>query len=151
MFSKNRKTKIIWFNPTFCNLVNINVWKYFLKLIDKHFDRNNILHKIFNRKTLKSRYSCTKKFFEIINNHKKKIIRKYHDQKNGNNNNNNKNNGNNININNTCRENEYNCKTKNKCPMNGLYNLENVVYQGIIFPKENIKSTKTYIDISSTK
>ena len=26
--------------------------------------------------------------------------------------------------------------------MNGLFDLENVVHQGIIFPKENIKSTK---------
>ena len=26
----------------------INVGKYFLKLIDKHFKHNNILHKIFN-------------------------------------------------------------------------------------------------------
>ena len=31
---KNRKRKIIWFNPTFCKLTNINVGKYFLKLID---------------------------------------------------------------------------------------------------------------------
>ena len=35
--------------------------------------------------------------------------------------------------------------------MNSLCNLENVVYQGIIFPKENVKSTKTYIDISARK
>ena len=35
--------------------------------------------------------------------------------------------------------------------MNGLCNLENVVYQGIIYPKENVKDTKTYIGISSTK
>ena len=35
--------------------------------------------------------------------------------------------------------------------MNGLCNLENVVYQGIIFPKENVKSTRTYIGISSMK
>ena len=54
-----------------------------------------------------------------------------------------------MNIDNTSRENECNCKTKNKCPMNGLYNLENVVYQGIIFPKEKVQ--KTYIGISSTK
>ena len=26
--------------------------------------------------------------------------------------------------------------------MNGLYNLENVVYQGIIYPKENVKDKK---------
>ena len=118
-------------------------------MIDKHFKQNNILHKIFNRKTLKIGYFCTKNFFEIINNHKKEIIRKYHDQTNNNNKNNNK--GNNININNTSRENECTCKTKNKCPMNGLCNLENVDYKEIIFPKENVKSTKTYIGISSMK
>ena len=37
------------------------------------------------------------------------------------------------------------------CPLNGLYNLDNVVYQGIIYPKENVKDRKTYIGISSTK
>ena len=31
--------------------------------------------------------------------------------------------------------------------MNGLCNLENVEYQGIIFPKENIKNSKNYIGI----
>ena len=35
--------------------------------------------------------------------------------------------------------------------MNGLCNSENVVYQGIIYPKENVKNTKTYFGISSTK
>ena len=37
------------------------------------------------------------------------------------------------------------------CPMNGLCNLDNVVYQGIIYPKENVKDRKTYIGNSSTK
>ena len=67
--NKNRKRKIIWFNPPFCKLANINVGKYFLKLIDKHFKQDNILHKIFNRKTLKISYSCTKNISQIINNH----------------------------------------------------------------------------------
>ena len=35
--------------------------------------------------------------------------------------------------------------------MNGLCNLKNEVYQGIIYPKENINDWKTYIGISSTK
>ena len=35
--------------------------------------------------------------------------------------------------------------------MNGLCNLDNVVYQGIIYPRENVKDRKTYIGISSTK
>ena len=46
--TKNRKRKIIWFNPPFCKLAGINVSKYFLKLIDKHFKHDNILHKILN-------------------------------------------------------------------------------------------------------
>ena len=35
--------------------------------------------------------------------------------------------------------------------MNGLCNLENVAYQGIIYPKENVKDKKIYIWISSMK
>ena len=35
--------------------------------------------------------------------------------------------------------------------MNGLCNLNNIVYQGIIYPKENVRDKKTYIRISSTK
>ena len=35
--------------------------------------------------------------------------------------------------------------------MNGSCNLNNVVYQGIICLKENIKDKKTYTGISSTK
>ena len=77
---KNRKRKIIWFNPpSFCRLASINVGKYFLKLIDKHFKHDNILHKIFNRKTLKISNSCRKNIFKIINNHNKEIIKEFHD------------------------------------------------------------------------
>ena len=65
-YDKNRKRKIIWFNPPFCKLANIDVGKYFLRLIDKHFKQDNILHKIFNRKTLKISYSCTKNISQII-------------------------------------------------------------------------------------
>ena len=37
-------------------------------------------------------------------------------------------------------KNNFNCKIKINCPMKVWCNLENVVYQGIIFPKENIKN-----------
>ena len=134
---KNRKRKIIWFNPPppFCRLACINVGKYFFKLIDKHFKHDNILHEIFNRKTLKISYSSTKNIFQIINNHNKEIIKEIQNRTNNNN----------------SKQNECNCKTRNNCPMNGLCNLNNVVYQGIIYSKENIMDKKTYIGISSTK
>ena len=116
-------------------------------MIDKHFKQINIWYKIYNRKTLKISYSSTKIFFKVINEHNNEIIRKHCARTNNNDNRDSKNN----NINNTSWENEWNCKTKIKCPMNGLCNLENAVYQGIIFPKENIKNRKAYIGISSTK
>ena len=71
---KNRKIKIIWFNPPFYRLASINIGKYFLKLLDKHFKHDNILHKIFNIKMFKISYSCTKNIFQIISNHNKEII-----------------------------------------------------------------------------
>ena len=75
---KNRKRKIIGLNSTFCKLVNINIGKYFFQLIDKNFNQYNILHKIFNRKTVKISYFCTRNFFKIINTHINEITRKYY-------------------------------------------------------------------------
>ena len=111
-----------------------------MKLIDKHLKHNNILHKIFNRKTLKISYSCTKNIFQIINNQNKEIIKEFYDRTNNNDNNNNNNNKYN-----NSKQNGWDCKTRMNCPMNGLCNLDNVVYQGIIYPKENFKDRKTYI------
>ena len=34
---KNRNRKVVWFNPPFCKLTNINRGKYFLHLLDKLF------------------------------------------------------------------------------------------------------------------
>ena len=47
---KNRKRKIIWFTPPFCRLTNINIGKYFLKLVDKHFKHGNKLQKYLTEK-----------------------------------------------------------------------------------------------------
>ena len=38
----NRCRNIIWFNPPFCKLSNINIGKYFLGLINKHFKDDNL-------------------------------------------------------------------------------------------------------------
>ena len=63
----------------FCKLVDIDIGKYFFKMINNHFNQYNLLHKIFDRKTLKIRYSCTRNFFKIINTHNNEIIRKYNE------------------------------------------------------------------------
>ena len=44
--TKHRKRMVIWFNPTFCKLSNINTCKYFVKLIDRLFNKDNALNEI---------------------------------------------------------------------------------------------------------
>ena len=46
--NKNRHSNIIWFNPPFCKLSNINIGKYFLGLINKYFKDDDSLRKIIN-------------------------------------------------------------------------------------------------------
>ena len=82
---KIEKGKLYGLTPPFCKLANIDVGKYFLRLIDKHFKQDNILHKIFNRKTLKISYSCTKNISQIINGHNNELINKFHNRVNNNN------------------------------------------------------------------
>ena len=134
---KIEKGKLYGLTPPFCKLANIEVGKYFLRLIDKHFKQDNILHKIFNRKTLKISYSCTKNISQIINSHNNEFINKFRNRVKNNNNNNSK-------------KIECNCKSRSDCPMDGLCNSDNVVYQAIIYPKKNINDKKYYIGISST-
>ena len=129
--TKNRKRNVIWFNPTFCKLFTINIGKYFLRLIDKHLDGNNLLKKIFNRKTIKISYSCTYNLYKIISNHNKDLMEK------------------------SCVDRQYlskplcNSRVRDECPVGGKCNSENVVYKATIFQMENRKDIKIYFGIST--
>ena len=85
---------------------------------------------------MKISYSCTRNISQKINSHNNEIINEFHSRVNNNN----------INS----KKIECNCKSRSDCPMNGLCNLDNVVYQAIIYPKEDINDRKSYIGISST-
>ena len=85
---------------------------------------------------MKISYSCTKNISQIINSHNNELINKFHNRVNNNN----------INS----KKIECNCKSRSDCPMDGLCNLDNVVYQAIIYPKEDISDKKYYIGVSST-
>ena len=71
---KNRKRNIIWYNPPYSKNVVTKVGHYFLKLLDKHFPRQQKLHKIFNKNTVKVSYSCTKNIKSITNSHNKRVL-----------------------------------------------------------------------------
>ena len=85
---------------------------------------------------MKISYSCTKNISQKIISHNNEIINEFHNRVNNNN----------INS----KKIECNCKSRSDCPMNGLCNLDNVVYQAIIYPKEDINDRKSYTGVSST-
>ena len=115
--NRRRRRNIIWFNPPFSQTVKTNVARLFLRLLDKHFPRSHILRKLFNRNTIKVSYSCMENVAHIIKKHNQRISSRKEKPKP------------------SC-----NCKNKDKCPMNGKCQVQNVVYKCTVsatpnFPK----------------
>ena len=124
--NKNRHRNIIWFNPLFCQLSNINIDKYFLGLINKHLKDDNPLRKIINKNNVKISYSCTNNISKIIDN-QKKLINKLDWN-------------NNDNLKYSC-----NFRIKDEYPLGNKCNLDNIVYQTNISTKENDYKDKASI------
>ena len=129
---KNRNRRIVWFNPPFCKLTNINIGKYFLHLLDKHFNRDNLLNRIFYRNTVKMSYSCTKNISNILSKHNRKLLNEL-----------------------IARDRNpdlasCNYRSKEECPLSGRCNSRNVVYKACISPLEHKKDgERVYIGISA--
>ena len=68
---KQRKRKIIWFNPPYFVNVKTNVGNIFLSLLKKHFPEKNKLHKIFNKNNIRISCSCMSNVLSIIAGHNK--------------------------------------------------------------------------------
>ena len=69
------KRKINWFNPLHSLNVETNIGETFLKLVKKHFPRNNSFHKIFNKNTIKISYRVMRNISSIIASPNKSILR----------------------------------------------------------------------------
>ena len=63
---KNRSRNIIWFDLPFNEEVSTNIAKMFLRLINR-------LHKVFNRNTVKTSYSCMQNMSKIYKRHNSNI------------------------------------------------------------------------------
>ena len=72
---RNKKRKMIYFNPPFSSGVKSQVGAQILKLVDSCFSKTNPLHKIFNRHTVKVSYRTTPNIQQIITGHNKKTFR----------------------------------------------------------------------------
>ena len=63
---RQRRRKVIWFNPPYNNRVSTNIGKAFFHLLRKHFPPPNRLHKICNKNVIKLSYSCTPNMANIL-------------------------------------------------------------------------------------
>ena len=119
---RNHKRNIICFNPLFSRNVSAKIGKYFFNLRDKHFPKNHRSHKIFNINSVKVSCSCTKNMKTIIYNHNKNILGKKP----------------------SINTSTWNCRNKEACPLNGEYQIGEVVYEGIISSNQPNYKEKKY-------
>ena len=72
---RNRKRKIIWFNPPYSSHVKTNIGKVFRSLIEKHFTRSHKYYKIFNKNSIKLSYSCMPSMKCVIDKHNSRLLK----------------------------------------------------------------------------
>ena len=123
--SSNKRTrKIIWFNPPFTQTVKTNVAKLSFRLLDKHFPKHHLLHKIFNIDTIKVSYSCMNNVSQIIKHHSRNVSDKKEKQ-----------------------TNPCNCRNKNEYPLNGNCKAQNVIYNCTVSATQKFKQ-RVYLGIA---
>ena len=91
----------------------------FLNLLDKHFHKEHKLNKIFNRNSVNVSDSCTRNIEHIIKKYNRKITESYIEKS---------------------AEASYNCKDKNKCPLEGNCIIQNIVYMATVETETNTSS-----------
>ena len=72
--NRNRKRKVMWYNPPFNKSVQTNIGDQFLNLVQKHFPEENKFHQIFNKNNVKVSYSYNQNMANIIRKHNNKVL-----------------------------------------------------------------------------
>ena len=122
---KKHKRKVIWFNLPFPLNVKTNVGKIFWRLVKRHFPKENPLHKIFNKSTLKISYSCMGNVASVLSAHNGNIL---HPKK---------------------SEFGCNCRTKTNCPFDNKCLTPKIVFQADVRNDTNDEK-KFYLGVSET-
>ena len=121
---KNRHRNITWYNPPYSSNVATNIGRQFLKIISRSFPASHILHKIFNRNTVKVSYSCMNNLKSHIDSHNKNML---------------------SNPQQTIITRNCNCRTKNLCPLEGMCLTAGIVYQATVSTET---SNETYVGLT---
>ena len=123
--NKTRKRKVIWFNPPYSVNMETNIGKTFLKLVKKHFPRNNSFHKIFNKNIIKISYSCMRNISSIIVSHNKSILRP------------------------KAKEYGFNCRNKESCTLQNQYLTPKVIFEATVVSNSDDEK-RVYFGASDT-
>ena len=124
--SRSRKRNITWYNPPFSKNVATNVGQTFLKILDEEFPAGHILHKIFNRNTVKISYSCMSNLKQNIDGHNKSKL-SYRAE--------------------TAGEKKCNCQKPSECPMSKNCPAKSVIYQATVKTSDK-RPTQTYVGLT---
>jgi hypothetical protein len=127
---KTRKRNITWYNPPYNKSVKTNIGRAFLDIIKTSFPPSHILHKIFNKNTVKLSYSCTTNMENLISTANKNKLQR---------------------VDNPCQQQQpqkaCNCRVANTCPLNGNCLDNNIIYQATVKTQTD---THTYIGLAET-
>ena len=110
---RQRRRKVIWFNPPYNNRVSTNIGKSFFYLLRKPFPPSNKLHKTCNKNVVKLSYSCTPNMANILAAHNKRLLKSHNGKS---------------------ESKPCNCRYKPSCPLNG-----NCCDMAIVFIKRLFK------------
>ena len=124
--NKEKRRKIIWFNPSFSKSVKSNIGKRFLNLIKIYFPKTNKLHKIFNKNTVRVSYSCMSNMASILPSLNLNVINPYKTQTYG------------------C-----NCRTRESCPLQNQYLTSKIIYRADV-ENDTDCETKFYFGLTET-
>ena len=126
---RNRKRKVIWFNPPFSANIKTNIGRKFLNLVRKHFHPLHRLNKIFNTRTIKVSYCCMRNMSSIISGHNRYVLQEETD---------------------VGQQRRCNCPKKTECPLSGKCLDSNIVYEGeVINHTDNL--IRPYVGLTSSQ
>ena len=76
--NRNRKRKVIWYNPPWNTNVKTNLGRKFIDIINRCFPNEHPVHKIFNKHKLKLSYSCMPNIKSIISSQNKAVLSNFY-------------------------------------------------------------------------
>ena len=123
---KRRHRNITWYNPPYSKNVATNIGKTFLQILDEEFHKNHVLHKVFNRNTIKISYACMSNIKQTIDGHNKSILMKFNKPK----------------------TDECNSRKRKECPLLGQSLTKSIIYQATVTTNDN-KPDQTYVGLTS--